>query len=255
MPERFSPTKILTYQECPRRYHFQYVLRMARPPTPAMSFGTSLHRALQDVYLAGGPKGQSGEAMVEKLQQHWVDAGFPDQETAEWYREAGSRILRTYHAQAQQEEGQTILLEKRLSAAYKDFTFFGIVDRVDRLPDATMEVIDYKSTHAVARAAEEVDPQHRQQLGLYTYLVEQRLGGAVSFASIHYLMDGSRLRLAMTPAWMTEALNTSYSTARAILTDRDFPPVFGDHCFRCPYQKPCWEKFNREEPAPPLDPG
>ena len=93
-----------------------------------------------------------------------------------------------------------------------------------------------------------MDPDHLQQLGLYTYLAEQHLGGAVSFASIHYLRAGKRLRLEMTPTWLGDVLATSYGTARAILDDREFLPFFGPHCQDCPYLRAC--KRLGKGPAP-----
>lgn len=238
---RVSPTKLTTFQRCPQQYAFQYVHRIPRAPTAAMTFGSNLHRTLQGLYEGGGPAGETADQVKERLHATWSGQGFASAAEEAAFKTLGEQIVSQFRDQYQIEEGQPLLLEKRLEAAYEDVRFFGIVDRVDLMPDATLNVIDYKSTRWIATDVADVGDDLRQQLALYAYLTSRHLAFPVRALSIHYLRTNERLTFApeaIGPGWLERA----YGTAQAIQSaerDEHFPAEVGDHCRWCPYARRC----------------
>ncbi|MBC7544433.1 MAG: PD-(D/E)XK nuclease family protein [Candidatus Sericytochromatia bacterium] len=238
---RVSPTKLATFQRCPQQYAFQYVQRIPRAPTAAMTFGSNLHRTLQTLYEQGGPQTETAEQVKARLQASWSGHGFasPTEEAA--YKALGETIVSQFHGQYQIEEGTPLLIEKRLEAPYEDVRFFGIVDRVDLMPDATLNVIDYKSTRYIATDVSEVNDELMQQLSLYAYMAKVHLPYPVRRLSIHYLRTNERLSFppeAMGEGWLERAYAAAQAMVAAHETER-FPAQLGDHCRWCPYTSRC----------------
>lgn len=256
---KFSPTKLAAFQRCPQQYAFQYLLRIPRAPTAAMTFGSNLHRTLQGMYESGGPQGEDQAQAVARLSETWSGQGFADKKEEAAFKALGESIISQFHTQFQVEEGRPLLIEKRLEAPYKDIKFFGIVDRVDLLPDGSLDVIDYKSTRYVATDVAEVEAGLRQQLSLYAFLARYHLPYPVRRLSIHYLRTNERLSFApeaIDPdAWVDHAYRTTEAIQQATAAEA-FPAMVTDSCQWCPYagRCPAWRDARRR-PSPPQSPG
>lgn len=232
---QYSPSKLGVYQTCPRQYYYQYVRKLPRRAWANQSFGTSLHRTLQVIHEQGGPREQSLETAQRQLEASWASAGYDsrDHEAAELAR--GKELLAAYYETWSGVDGVPVLLEKRMSAPYKGSVLLGIVDRVDRLADGSLEVIDYKSGHAPGA----VRPQTVQQLAIYHHLIEHRLSETPRRHSVHYLASNVRLKVEFTPGLLADVLEGAYETIRALEADQRFIPRLASHCTWCDYQRYC----------------
>lgn len=144
-----SPTRIAAYLECAVKYRYLYLDRIGRfylRAKPHYSFGSTLHQVLQTFHREGGS--QSAEQMVERYEQAWMAAGYETPEQEETFRTVGAEMVRAYHMAAVERARQpveTLFIEKMISTDMGPFVLAGRVDRVDRHPDGTLEIIDYKS--------------------------------------------------------------------------------------------------------------
>jgi ATP-dependent helicase/DNAse subunit B len=74
MTLRLSYSSISTYEKCPFQYFLQYVERLEMPRSPALSFGSSLHGALERFHSgrgkaiagSGGPLAGPGGCLGER---------------------------------------------------------------------------------------------------------------------------------------------------------------------------------------------
>lgn len=232
---QYSPSKLGVYQTCPRMYFFQYIRKLPRRAWANQSFGTSLHRTLQVLHEQGGPQEQSLAAAQRQLETSWTSAGYDSKahEASELAR--GKELLAAYYETWSGVEGTPVLLEKRMSAPYRGTVLLGIVDRVDRHPDGSLEIIDYKS----GRAPEAVRPQTVQQLAIYHYLIQEKLAETPARHSVHYLASNLRLNLSLTAALVDEVLDGVYETIRRLEADERYIPRLADHCGWCDYQRSC----------------
>ena len=92
MPRRLyacTPTRLLAWLDCPRRYRMSYLDRPPPPKGPPWahnSLGASIHNALAGWWRL--PTGQRTVAAAGRLVEHgWIDEGFADQAQSAWYRE------------------------------------------------------------------------------------------------------------------------------------------------------------------------
>ncbi len=232
---QYSPSKLGVYQTCPRQYYFQYVRKLPRRAWANQSFGTSLHRTLQVIHEQGGPQEQTLETAQRQLEASWTSAGYDSKAHEQAELERGKELLAAYYETWSGVDGTPVLLEKRMSAPYKGSVLLGIIDRVDRMADGTLEIIDYKSGHA----PESVRPQTVQQLAIYHHLIEHKLHETPAGHSVHYLASNVRLKVQFTQSHLSEVLDGVLATIQALEADHRFIPRLAAHCTWCDYQRFC----------------
>ncbi len=240
---QYSPSRLGTYQTCPRQYWFQYIRKLPRRAWANQSFGNSLHRTLQQIHETGGP-GKLEDGLTT-LESAWTGAGYATREQEAEALLRGKDLLARYYADWSVQEGTPILLEKRLSAPYKDVMLLGIIDRVDRHADESLEIIDYKS----GTMPETLRPATVQQLAIYHHLIQARLEETPRRHSIHYLSSNARISLPFTESSLQEVLEGAYETIRAIEGDQRYVPRVDRHCHFCDYARHC----EAADEAPPRE--
>lgn len=235
----YSPSKLTSYATCPRQYHFKYVRKLPGRLHANQSFGSSLHRALQAIYQAGGPSGRSPDQLAETLSASWSALGYQSPEHARSELARGQELLARYQERWSDETSIPVLLEKRMSAPYREVVFLGIVDRVDRDSDGALHVIDYKSGRAPESGR---IPEHTaRQLALYHHLVRAKLGEAPGRHSVHYLASDVRLSIETDETALSALLDEAHGLACAIREAVAFEPTPGSHCLHCDFQARCKE--------------
>ena len=183
-----SYTQVDTYLRCPQMYQYRFVFRLPTRPRPQMQFGRILHEALKDAL-----------GSIERdrpLTWDMVDAAY----VAAWARE---RFCVPEQAPSLQDLGRTylrrafeagdlskpLLLEQPFSLRVDGLRLSGRIDRVDRHPDGSYEVIDYK-TGSAKRA---VELQRDLQLGVYALAAREVFRFDPLSLSYYYLETGARV--------------------------------------------------------------
>ncbi|MGC8667865.1 MAG: RecB family exonuclease [Chthonomonadales bacterium] len=240
-----SPTRFLTYLECPMKYRYIYVDRIGRfylHARPQFSLGTAVHRALQAFHAEGTALSQ--EELMERLHQSWVPAGFADRQEEEAFRQAAQEMIAAYHSvgQARAEAGvQTLLLEKVLRTDMGRFLLMGRVDRVDRHADGSLEIVDYKSGRLTV-APEDVASD--LAMGIYQLILRRLYPGARVFATIYCLRSGVHASAEMAPH-EAEEFSCRITELGEEIAFRDYEgegapvPLRISACSECPFLRRC----------------
>jgi RecB family exonuclease len=226
----YSPSRLQVFQACHRRYYYQYVIKLPTRREAAQSVGISLHGALEEVEKAGGVALTGLDGALALLASRWEGEGFATPEDEQEARQRAEALLAAYLARFGEGPGKPVMLEKKLEAPYHGVPFLGIVDRVDRLPDGSLELIDYKSGRA------EVTEAVKQQLAIYRHLVTSTTGEAPRSVAIHHLATNARIPV---DADWTGLLDRAAEGARAIEQEEDFDPQVGRHCGWCDFNHRC----------------
>ena len=232
----FSPSRLAVWQRCARRYYWQYVVKVPRKRTGDQAVGISIHGALEAVQQAGGLAATGLAGALALLQDKWEGEGFATPEEEATAKVAAEAMLRRYLETHGAGDGVPVMLEKKLTGSFDGVPLLGIVDRVERHPDGSLELIDYKSGRSAAAGAG--DPEVVQQLAIYRYLVGEATGAAPTRVTVHHVTAGT-LPITLAPGAWEAHLATAAAAARAIDAEEDFDPRVSSACRSCDYAGRC----------------
>lgn len=145
-----SYSQIEAFRTCPLHYKLRYILNIPTPPTPALSFGTSVHAALREFYEAHRQGSKVSKALLlELLNSHWLREGYESKQYEKEMKKRGERYLTSYFQDIFNPKIKTIALEQPFTVPIalegKSLKIGGKIDRIDLLPDGKIEIVDYKT--------------------------------------------------------------------------------------------------------------
>jgi len=161
-----SPSRLLAWLDCPRRYRMQYLDRprpQARPQRAHTSVGIATHNVLRDFWdLPAG--GRTPAGVAELVRSSWIDVGFRDPEQSAGWR-LRVRDAVTDYLRSSDRDNQPVGIERSVSLKTDEVAITG---RIDRLDDRAGElvVVDYKTGRQVP-----TDDDARTSLPLALYAV------------------------------------------------------------------------------------
>jgi superfamily I DNA/RNA helicase/RecB family exonuclease len=244
-----SASRLMAYDDCPRRYFYQYTLGVRGPGGVAASMGTVVHAALAtflDPRGAGGREWRALESLAESL---WFDSGLS--ETIAPYqpirdqarRDVFSMLEEWWNAEAAQAEiagswPDVVAVEYPFDISVAGHRVRGTIDRIDHVPGG-LAIIDYK-TGAKVPKPEKV----AEDLQLATYhLAALRdpwlasMGPPVSLR-LCYLRKGVQPSQAITAEHAAHTEQRIVETADRILAE-DFEPSVTAECDYCEFWRLC----------------
>jgi RecB family exonuclease len=226
-----SYSRINTYRTCPWKYKLVYEDGLHVPPNPFISLGLSIHRALDDFHKRGAA---SLDELMESYNRVWVNEGFlSPQQTQEFY-ERGQAMLERYWKSSAGRTSEIVYLEKDFRMPLGRHMLRGIIDRVDRHADGTVEIIDYK-THAELWTQERVDAD--LQLGIYALACGRTLGMKPTVLSYYFLARDCKISTRRTDRQLRDVAAAVKDAAGRIMR-REFAPNTA-HCRKCDFRKSC----------------
>ena len=245
-----SPTRIATYLECAMKYRYVYVDKIGRyyiRSQPDSSLGSTLHRVLRTFHEEGAL--HTAEELVSRVGEKWVSAGFVTPEQEQDYRLAGEAMVQSYreaHQERVSTQTETILAEKQIKADMGTFRLAGRIDRVDRYPDGSLEVIDYKSGRWEATSDEVATDL---AMNIYQLILRRNHPGARVFATIYCLRSGIQASAEMAEE-EAECFAVDIQVIGEEIISRDFEnvePLRIEACERCEFVSRCERFWRRQE--------
>ncbi|MBI5122747.1 ATP-dependent helicase [Candidatus Roizmanbacteria bacterium] len=153
-PTYISYSQLQTFQTCPLHYKLRYIMNVPTAPAPALSYGISVHSTLRDFtqQIKNGEK-ITAEDIKNLLKTNWMNQGYQGKtHEAQAYQQA-EKMLIGVAQQTLTEKPNTIAIELPfnfwLNKKQGSLKVGGRIDRVDKLPDGRIEIIDYKTGHNV----------------------------------------------------------------------------------------------------------
>jgi DNA helicase II / ATP-dependent DNA helicase PcrA len=212
-----SYTQVDTYQRCPQMYQYRFVFRLPTRPRPQMQFGRILHEALKDA-LGGIERDRplTWEMVDSAYVAAWTRERFCAPEQAPSLQDLGRTYLR--NAFSAGDLSKPLLLEQPFSLRVDGLRLTGRIDRVDRHPDGSYEVIDYKT--GSARRATEL--QRDLQLGVYALAARDVFRFNPLSLSYYYLETSERVTVEKPVDRLEEDRQTIVKVAEGIRAEQ-FP--------------------------------
>jgi putative RecB family exonuclease len=144
-----TPSKVREYLTCPRQYSLKSIAGMrGSSASPALSFGSSIHAALEEMHRDNLPADPSADYQ-EILHRHWRASDYRDMRESDLYFSRGHEALSRYVGVVGQTTGEILGTELYLSRVVRlgDLRVrLGCkVDRLERRQGGALEALDYKT--------------------------------------------------------------------------------------------------------------
>jgi len=239
-----SPTKLTTYLACPLKYRFTYLDTDGRWYLKAKSyysFGSTLHAVLQRFHDPADTQVVSLDEVVTAYEESWIDAGYAGADEMQEAFGEGRRILELHVAAEAQKPmpAETVFVERQLRADLGEFVLIGRIDRVDRLPDGGLEIIDYKSGRAVVT---EEDVKSDLAMACYQLLVRRNYPNEPVSARILAVRSQSTATASLTEKELAEFERDLIALGREVLNfdlDEHRPRWLPNLCPTCDFLPLC----------------
>jgi len=227
-----SASDIETYRLCPLKYKFARVFRIPQEPTINQRFGIAVHQVLERFHTGGG---DSLEHLMELFETAWRRSGFGTSNDDLQFREKAVVALRRYWEDDREREGEPAWFERSFSFKLGPHVLRGRVDRVDKLPDGSYELIDYKT----GKAKTESELREDIQLSIYQMGARESWKLETSAQSYYYVLTGEKVPVEHSPEEL-ERVRSSVAEIASGIIEQDFEPTPSHEiCSFCDYRIIC----------------
>ena len=244
----FSPSSINTYLKCPRLYLYDYILGLqAKDGNPdSMNYGRAVHKACEYAINSALENGKypSKENFIQKFKDTLQDMPMSSLQQREIYVIRGDKALDKFYVHlCAAPVSMLYSAEEVIELNIDGVKFKGIIDRIDKNPDGTYTIYDYKTGGAknekiICPGGEHED--YYNQIGLYKYYYEKYTGKKVKETIFIYPEepeDNFTLNLVEEDC---EAIRQKFQKAVAEIKSYQFEPSYDKQaCKYCPYSDFC----------------
>lgn len=240
--ERYSYSQIGVFDTCPMQYKYRYLLKVPEPDSPALSFGSSIHKALESFYrdVKKGNK-PTFKQLQKYFVQHFVQVGYPSVDERKKALLHGVSLLKNYYKTYHNTSGTIQDIERtftlKLYDEKKEFMVQGKIDRIDKHGDM-YEIIDYKT----GTMPKEYFLKTSLQMGLYALAAMDPHMLAIRqdklLLSYFYLDSNEKFTMKAVEKNMEET-KASILDALKTIENGSFPPKVGMHCEWCSFKIIC----------------
>ncbi|MHB2025643.1 MAG: RecB family exonuclease [Elusimicrobiota bacterium] len=247
LPRPLSHSSLTLYSECPQKYKFKYIDKIPEKPKSYFSFGSSVHTALEYFYDVKIPEPPALERVLAFYKENWISAGYKDKAQEEDYFHKGEQIITLFCEKHSADFHVPLFVEYQFDLEVDGVPVTGKIDRVDKLPDGRLSVVDYKTGKALAENRVMTD----EQLTMYQLACEKLLGAEVCRLSFYHLPSlTEQLAQRRGPEEIHGLEKKIVSIAKAV-SQRSFTPSPAEKkCFWCDY-KPICPVFRSQAAAVP----
>ena len=146
---------------------------------------------------AGAPKAEGIikvpplEEMLKLYEESWIDKWYNNKKQKQEYHEKGKKIIKEFYTKHEGKWRIPQFLELGFTLKVEGNPLRGAIDRVDQMPDGSVEIIDYKT--GTPKEEEKLAAEDKEQLILYQIAATESLGLKPKLLSFYYLENNSNI--------------------------------------------------------------
>ena len=227
----FSYSRVDTYNQCPAKYFYSYILKEPRQFNAPAALGNIVHTVLENVL--------DNEKVLdlEELQREYVtsiESWDPDNLISKDLITVGSSILEEFYDQNIDKNFNIYEKEMSFSFIIGIYRIIGFIDRVDVIGDR-VNITDYKTGKwevALKNVPENL------QLGIYALALHNIFPEKEIYAELYYLRSGKRKGHLFTEEDIEDVKIRLINSINLIINDKNFLPTSNPRtCSYCDHAK------------------
>lgn len=248
-PNSLSPSKVSAFKNCALAFRFSAIDRLPEPPSEAAMKGTTVHRALEFL-LSEEPELRTPDTADTHLQsalgemtagEEWAELALDDA-GAQRFAQDTSAMLRRYFDLEDPRRVEPVGLELMLTSEIDGVTVRGIIDRLERDPDGSLVVTDYKTGRAPGQSQEQ---SRLAGVHFYAFLCHEHYGELPSRVQLMYL-GGEPQIISTVPTeqslrGLRNRVGAVWTAVERACEHDDFRPKRSALCRWCAFQQYCPE--------------
>lgn len=165
------------------KWHFHYVQKIPSKPKHFFSFGKTVHDALEFFYAGKTLPPPSIDEVIRYYEENWIAEGYRDPRQESDFKEVGRGILRDYYKKHIEEFRIPYFVEYMFNLDVDGVKVTGFVDRIDKVGNDRIAILDYKTGKAFGKDA----AVSSDQLTMYQMACEELLGLKVERLTLYHL--------------------------------------------------------------------
>jgi DNA helicase-2/ATP-dependent DNA helicase PcrA len=232
-----SASDLDLYLTCPLKYKFRRVFGIPQEPTINQRFGILIHNVLERFHKEGDDQGSEEglRRLMGLFETGWRRTGFGSSDDELQFRDRAREAMRLYWERERESDGEPVWLERKFDFRIGEHHVRGRVDRVDRLPDGSHELIDYKTGERKSEAALESD----LQLSLYRLAASEVWDLDANTGSYYYVLDADKVAAPVQPDDAERVERTVFQVGEGVLGQDFEPRPSPTVCSWCDYKLIC----------------
>jgi DNA helicase-2/ATP-dependent DNA helicase PcrA len=229
-----SASDLDLYLTCPLKYKFTRVFGIPQEPTINQRFGILIHNVLERFHK-DGPGEDGHERLMDLFEAGWRRSGFGSSDDELQFRDKARAAMNLYWEREREAEGEPVWLERKFDIKIGPHHVRGRVDRVDRLPDGSHELIDYKT----GERKSEADLESDLQLALYRLAAREAWDIDAATGSYYYVLDADKVAAPVRPDDAERVERTVLEVGEGVLSQDFEPRPSPTTCSWCDYRLIC----------------
>ncbi len=231
-----SASDLDLYLTCPLKYKFRRVFGIPQEPTINQRFGILIHNVLERFHKDSGDGTEEGlPRLMDLFESGWRRTGFGSSDDELQFRDRAREAMRLYWERESESDGEPVWLERKFDFRIGEHHVRGRVDRVDRLPDDSHELIDYKT----GERKSEADLESDLQLALYRLAAREAWDLEANSGSYYYVLDAEKVAAPVRDDDAERVERTVFEVGEGVLGQDFEPRPSPTVCSWCDYKLIC----------------